>query len=436
MTQTAPRSTKIDLDRDLDQNPAQGHSPAARTPQPAMLNIASLLTPELESLRAIRHDLHKHPELAFNEKRTAGVVVRELRQLGIETKAGFASARGGTGVIGYLPASDAAGNARGAVALRADMDALPITEATGKPYSSGTPGIMHACGHDGHTAILIGAARVLSKMHRPRPVLFVFQPAEEGGGGGEFMCNEGALAGAGKGGLGNPASVIFGLHGWPNLPLGTVATKAGPLLAAVDDFDVTITGVQAHGAYPHFGRDAIVATAQIITALQTIASRNVGPLESIVVSVGAIHAGTANNIIPEKVNFIGTVRTLRPEIKKLARERFFAVVEQTAAAMGCRAEITWHDGYPVTVNDAGATAEFMDTARAAIGDSRVVVLDQPTMGGEDFAYYGQHVPACFYLLGLKPAGAGDVPTLHQPDFDFNDDALPLGVEMMVRLASR
>jgi amidohydrolase len=374
--------------------------------------------------------------LAFQESRTSAVVQRELTSLGIQYKAGLARHDGkpGTGVLGYVPATTAAGNQRPAVGLRADMDALPIVEQTGKAYASCTPGVMHACGHDGHTTILIGAARVLSKMaDRPNPVAFVFQPAEEGGGGADLLCREGALGGLSKGGLGNAVGRMFGLHGWPQLPLGVVASRPGPLLAAVDDFVVTVKGVQSHGAYPHFGRDAVLATAHIITALQSIASRNVGPLESVVVSVGAIHAGTANNIIPESVEFIGTVRTLSPAIKALAKERFFAIVQGTARAFGCEATINWHEGYPVTSNDAEATRQFFAIADEALGPARVLRLENPTMGGEDFAYYGHHAKACFFFLGLRPTDA-EVPTLHQPDFDFNDDAIATGVQLMVRLA--
>jgi len=395
--------------------------------------VKSLIEAELPSLIALRRDLHQHPELCFEERRTSGVVQRELAALGIDCKAGLG---GGTGVIGYLPANDPRGKGKGAIALRGDMDALPIVEQTGKAYASQTKGVMHACGHDGHTTILIGAARVLSKMARPRPVTFIFQPAEEGGGGADKMCREGVLAGEGRGGLGAPVEMIFGLHGWPGFEAGRVATKPGPLLAATEDFIVTIKGTQAHGAYPQFGNDAILATAHIITALQSIVSRNVGPLESVVLSVGAINAGTANNIIPETVTFFGTVRTLTAETKQTTRRRFFEIVEGTAKAMGCTAGIVWHEGYPVTSNDPGATKTFVEIAGATLGAGRVEVVDQPTMGGEDFSYYGQHVPACFFLLGLRPKGAASYPTLHQPDFDFNDEVLAVGIEMMCALAMR
>lgn len=406
------------------------------TLEPAAATVKSLIDAELPSLIELRRDLHRYPELCFQERRTSQVVQRELAALGIDFKAGLAAdgAGTGTGVIGYLPASGSGGGqGRGAVALRADMDALPIIEATGKPYASSNPGVMHACGHDGHTTILIGAARVLSKMQRPRPVLFVFQPAEEGGGGGEKMVHEGVLLGEGRGGLGAPAEIMFGLHGWPTREVGTVATRAGPLMAATDDFEIVVQGTQSHGAYPHFGHDPIVAAAHIITALQTIASRNVSPLDSVVVTIGAINAGTADNIIPQSCRFIGTIRTLRAQTRELAHRRFFEIAEHTAAALGCKASIDWRPGYPVVSNDTGATATFFRVAQRAMG-GRVEEVDHPTMGGEDFAYYCQKVPACFFFLGVRPHGAAQFPTLHQPDFDFNDDALPVGIGMMCELA--
>ncbi len=396
-------------------------------------SLRSLIQRELPSLIDIRHDLHKHPELGFKEERTSGLVQRELSALKVRYRAGLAR---GTGVIAHFPPSDPADAHKPAVALRADMDALPITEVTGKPYASTTKGVMHACGHDGHTTILLGAARMLSKVHRPNPVTLVFQPAEEGGAGGEKMCQDGALAGEGKGGLGPAVGRIYGLHGWPMLPLSKVASRPGPMLAAVDDFIVDVIGTGGHAAYPHLGNDPVVAAAHAITALQTIASRNVGPLDSVVCTVGQIEGGTANNIIPSSVRLIGTVRTLKPETRKFARERFFGIIENTCRAFNCRASIDWHESYPVTLNDAALAADFADAARATLGEGRFQAIEHPTMGGEDFAYYANVVPACFFFLGLKPEGAAAYPTLHQPDFDFNDDAIATGIEMMVTMATR
>lgn len=397
---------------------------------PAMLTeIRSLIARELASLTALRHDLHAHPELAFHENRTSQIVQKELSALGIAFKSGMAK----TGVIGFLPSTR--GNDTASVGLRADMDALPIEEATGKSYSSTCPGVMHACGHDGHTTMLIGAARVLKSLsHRPNAVSFVFQPAEENGGGGHVLCQEGVLKGQAGGGIGAPIRCMFGQHGWPSLDVGTVWTKPGAVLANTDDFYITIKGVQAHGAYPHQGRDTIVCGSAIVMALQTIASRNVGPLDSVVVTVGEFHAGTATNIIPQEAKLVGTVRSLSPQTKAIAKERLFALVEHTAKAHGCEAEINWVDGYPATINDAALTERFMVLARSAVGQERIGLLSEPSMGGEDFAFYGQQVPACFFMLGLKPSDAKRYPSLHQPDFDFNDQALALGIEMMVLAA--
>lgn len=392
--------------------------------------LRSLIAQELPDLVAVRHDLHRHPELGYNEKRTSGVVVRELQRLNIKHVAGLAK---GTGVLAHIPATRPrkGDDSATVIALRADMDALPIEEQTGLPYASTNKGVMHACGHDGHTTNLLGVARVLSKIEdRPRDVLLIFQPAEEGGAGGLAMCRDGVLDGRV---LGPKVGMIYGLHGWPQMPVGAVASRPGPLLAATDNFTVTIKGVQAHAAYPHFSRDPIVAVSACITALQTIASRNCPPLESIVVTVAMLNAGTARNIIPQSAKFVGTMRTLTDETRKMGRERFFAIVEHTAAAHGCGAAIDWEEGYPVTNNDPGATERFFSIARAGLGAGRVFPVEHPSMGGEDFSYYGRHVPACFFILGVRPPERDSYPTLHQPEYDFNDEALPTGIEIMCRL---
>lgn len=395
-------------------------------------DVRSLIKHELEALVALRRDLHENPELHFEEKRTSQIVQRELAALGIPFRAELAR---GTGVVAHLAPTDPANASKPAIALRADMDALPIVEKTGRAYSSRNPGVMHACGHDGHTTILLGAARVLAKLEqRPNPVTFVFQPAEEGGGGGDLMCRDGALLGDNKGGLGPPVARIYGLHGWPSVPLGMVTTRPGPLLAAVDDFKVEVHGVGGHAAYPHLAKDPIVAAAHCITALQTVVSRHTGPLESSVLTVGQIYAGTANNIIPETATFIGTVRTLTPKLRASVKQRFFEIVTATTQSFGCSAAIEWHESYPVTQNDEHATARFFEVAKKTLGAGRVRLAEHPTMGGEDFSYYAQHVPACFFLLGLRPEHSASFPGLHQPDFDFNDDAIETGVEMMVSLA--
>ncbi len=392
-------------------------------------SLHTIIRQELSDLVAIRHDLHAHPELAYQEKRTSSVVRDQLAKAGVEVKGGLA---GGTGVLGHLP-----GRGDHAIGLRADMDALPIHEANDIEYRSRYDGVMHACGHDGHTTILIGAARVLARLAEsdglPRPVTFVFQPAEEGGAGAEKMIRDGCLDG---GALGPPITEMFGLHGWPRIPLGQVGSRPGPMLAAADSFDVTVHGVGGHAAWPQIGHDPVVAGAAIVNALQTIASRNVSTLESVVVSVTRFNAGTAYNIIPDEATLAGTVRTLTPAVQDQAEKRINEIATGVAEAYGCRATVDYQRGYPSTVNDVEKVEVFRSVATEAFGAEHVVELEQPVMGGEDFAYYAQKVPACFFVLGLIPQGADAVPDLHQPRFNFNDDAIEQGIEMFCRLALR
>jgi len=375
----------------------------------------------------IRHDLHQHPELMYDEHRTSGVVRRELEKAGIAFVDGLAK---GTGVLGYLPATESDGAKT--VALRADMDALPILEETGLPYASQTPGKMHACGHDGHTANLIGVARALAtEPHRRNHTLFVFQPAEEGGAGGDLICREGALDGSL---LGTKADVVYGLHGWPEIRAGEIQTRNGPLLAATDDYRVTVKGRGGHAAAPHLSKDPVVATAHILTAIQTIASRNVDPLDSIVFTIGAVNGGTAHNIIPEAMKFVGTMRTLKPETRVLGRTRFYELVEGLAASFGCTVDIDWNVGYPVTANEPWATERFRTICRDVVGDENLQEKQVPVMGGEDFSFYGAYAPASFFLVGLRRDGDADPASVHTPRFDFNDAVLPHSIEIMCRLA--
>lgn len=403
--------------------------PPAHAATPAAHPLADRVRADVPRVTAIRRDLHAHPELSFGESRTSAIVQRELTDLGVRFTAGLAR---GTGVVGFIPATiDPA--AAPTIALRADMDALPIEEATGAPYASKHAGVMHACGHDGHTAILLGAARAIAaSASRPNHVVLVFQPAEEGGAGGKLMCDEGALSGAITG---RAVDHVYGLHGWPDVPLGTVATRDGPLLAATDDFAVTIRGKGGHAAYPHLCVDPVVVGAHVIAALQTIASRRVAPTDSVVLTVPSLRSGgPANNIIHDTAEFIGTIRTLRDSTRALAREEFHRIVRGVSEALGAGAEIAWHDGYPATVNDPLATARFRRIARRALPPGRILEREHPTMGGEDFSYYGAHAKACFFFLGLRPPGPVEWPGLHTPRFDFNDEALPVGVELMARLA--
>lgn len=389
--------------------------------------LESAIDADREYVAAIRHDLHAHPELGYAERRTCGVVRRELEILDIQHVDGLA---GGTGVLAHLPASHDP-DAAPTIALRADMDALPIAERTGKPYASQNRGVMHACGHDGHTSILIGAARALAASDRPNNVLLVFQPAEEGGAGGDRMVKDGVLNGSV---LGKPVDRIFGLHGFPLLEVGKIATRTGPLLASADGFEITIRGKGSHAAMPHFGIDPIVVASHIVVALQTIAARNVSPLDSIVVTVGQVKAGTAHNIIPDEAMLIGTLRALTEPTRLVGQKRIAEIAINVSKAFGAEVAIEWMHGYPVTWNHPDATSDFRRTVKPSFGDNLVDDDVDPVMGGEDFSFYGRHVPACFYWLGLLPPGHESYPNLHSPEFDFNDAALPIGIKAMSALA--
>ncbi len=364
----------------------------------------------------------------FEEFRTSGVVAQELDSLGIAHSAGLAR---GTGVLGFLPATTKAPEDAKTIALRADMDALPITEETGASYTSTTPGVMHACGHDGHTAGLLGAARVLSKSERQHNVLLIFQPAEEGGGGANILCEEGALDGSI---IGRPVDQVYGAHGFPDLEVGRVSTRDGVMFASTDEFSLRIKGKGGHAAYPHHGVDPVVVGAHLITALQTIISRRIAPVESGVITIGAVHAGTTFNVIPDTCTMQGTIRALNTETRRFLEEEFRLIVNNTCAAFGASAEIDWNNGYPATVNDAEPTERFRQVARRAIGEELVMEKPTPTMGGEDFSYYALRVPACFFLVGLRPKDWHTSPGLHTPRFDFNDEALPVAIEVLSRLA--
>lgn len=391
--------------------------------------IKSIIAEELSDLIAIRHDLHSHPELGYQERRTSEIVRSNLKKSGIKFVSDLA---GGTGVLGHLP-----GQADKAIALRADMDALPILEESDLPYRSVMDGVMHACGHDGHTTMLVGAARVLGKIASqstlPRPVTFIFQPAEEGGAGGEKMVQEGCLDGSL---ISPPVENAFALHGWPRLQLGHLATRPGVILAAADSFELTIHGQGSHAAWPHVSHDPVLAAAAIVSAYQSIVSRNVDPLDSVVISVTQMQAGTTHNIIPGSAKLSGTVRTLTPQLREFVQQRMQTIADGIAQAHRCTAELDYHDGYPPTVNDPDAVAIFRQAAMSTIGQDHVHEMEQPVMGGEDFAFYGQVVPSCFFVLGLIPPGDDNYPDLHQPTFNFNDDAIGLGIELFCRLALR
>jgi amidohydrolase len=389
-----------------------------------MADLDTLIASLAASVAALRHEIHAHPEPGYEEQETARRILGQIKDLPhLRIRTGVAK----TGIVATLNA-DKPGPC---VALRAEMDCLPIHERTGLPYASKIPGRMHACGHDGHSSCLVGAAKVLAQLADTLPgrVKFIWQPAEEGGAGARAMCEEGVLD--------NPkVDAIFALHGWPYLDLGMVGVKAGPAMASTNPWSMTIHGTGAHAAYPHKGVDPIVAAAQVITALQSIAARFTDPLDSVVVTVAQFHAGSANNIIPSSAELSGTIRTLKPETRARVVELFEQVATRSAAAFGARAEVRIQDGYPVCVNDAQAARHVEETARACLGPSRVAASMNPSMGGEDFAYYAERVPGAFWRLGVRAGDPAAQPTLHQDTYDFPDAAIPTAIRMHCELARR
>ena len=368
-----------------------------------------------ERISALRRDIHREPELGFDTEKTAGKVLDALDGLPLDIQTGVAQ----NGIVATLQGE---GNGP-VVGLRADMDALPITEETDLPFVSEVEGKMHACGHDGHTSMLVGAAHALSGM-RDRlngTVKFFFQPAEEGGGGGRVMVEEGAADGLDS---------IFALHLWPGLPFGTVATKVGPIMAAADAFEMEVRGTGGHGAMPHLSADAVVIAAHVVTALQTVVSREVDPVEPAVLTVGEIGAGTAFNIIPEKARLGGTVRTLNEGLRKKMPGRIEAVAQGVARGMRADAHLDYTFSYPVTRNDAEAAGRALKTAGDLFGEESVLELANPSMGAEDFAYFLEKVPGAFVWLGVGE----DVPGLHTPQFAFDEKVLPRGSALLTALA--
>jgi hippurate hydrolase len=369
-----------------------------------------------EDMIALRRDIHREPELGFDTKKTAEKVLATFEGLPLEVETGVAE----NGVVATLEG----GGDGPTVALRADMDALPIHEETGLPFASQEAGKMHACGHDGHTSMLVGAARALSQEHlRERlggTVKFVFQPAEEGSGGGRVMVEEGVAEGVRS---------IFALHLWPGLPFGKVGTKAGPIMAAADAFELTVKGSGGHGAMPHLATDAVAIAAQIVTALQTLVSREVNPVEPAVVTVGEIEAGSAFNIIPETARLGGTVRTLDADLRERMPERIEELARGVARGMRGDVELDYRFSYPVTQNDAGAAGLALGVADELFGEERAVELAHFSMGAEDFAFFLEEVPGAFVWLGV-----GDVSGLHTPKFAFDEEILPQGSALLAAMA--
>jgi hippurate hydrolase len=382
-------------------------------------NRIAALQPEME---AWRRDLHAHPELRFEEHRTAEQVAKLLTAWGLEVHTGIAT----TGVVGVLRGTGASGRSIG---LRADMDALPMPEATGLPYASQTPGVMHACGHDGHTTMLLGAAKYLAETRNfDGTVHFIFQPGEEGGAGGRIMVEEGLFERF-------PCDSVYGLHNDPSLPLGEADIRDDVMMAASDRFFVTIRGQGGHAARPHAGIDPIVVGAHIVTALQSIVARRVDPIESAVISTTQFHSGTAENVIPDEAQLVGTVRTLVPAVQDLVEAAMRRVIEATAAAHDATAEFTYRRGYPPTVNHAEQARRAARAAGAVLGEGKVRRDMPPVMGGEDFSFMLLKRPGAYIKLGQGTPGKGQQP-VHTVQYDFNDDLLPVGASFFAALVEQ
>lgn len=386
-----------------------------------MFSLLAESFPLFDYTRSLRRDFHRYPELGFREVRTAGIVARELHALGLEVTTGV----GQTGVVALLE-----GNQPGPVVLaRFDMDALPITEETGAEYASQTPGIMHACGHDGHTAIGLTVARLLH-VHRHQlagTVKLVFQPAEEGLGGAEAMIADGVLE--------NPKPTLtLALHLWNDKPLGWLGITPGPTMAASDAFQMRVIGKGGHGAAPHLTIDPVLTAAQIIIALQGIVARNIAPLKSGVVSVTAIRGGETHNVIPPLVELKGTIRAFEPEIRNLILERFHQITIGVAQAMGCRVEVEFKRISPPVINEAAITRRVQEIAARLLPKS-VIDPDERTMGSEDMAFMMEQIPGCYFFIGSADAEKGLNASHHHPRFDFDEDALPRAAALMAAVVS-
>lgn len=373
-----------------------------------------------EFTRELRRDFHRHPELGFQEFRTAGIVARELNELGLEVSSGIAE----TGVIGLLEG----GREGPTLLLRFDMDALPVEEETGAEYASTKAGVMHACGHDGHTAIGLTVARMLHRRQDQMAgrVKFVFQPAEEGMGGALRMVKEGVLE--------QPRpDAALALHLWNELPAGELVFTPGPLMAAADTFTITLTGAGGHGANPHLAVDPVLAAAQVITALQSIVARNVDPLDTAVISTTAVTAGEAFNVIPDKAELKGTVRTYRPQVRQLIHKRMAAVVEGVAGALGCQVEMQIEEVTLAVDNDLQVTEQARQAAARAL-PSAIIYDRYRTMGSEDMAYMMQDIPGCYFFVGSRNSDHGLDAPHHNPKFDFDEAALPQAAAVMAAAA--
>jgi hippurate hydrolase len=381
-----------------------------------IVNRVADLQPDIQ---AWRRDIHEYPELLYDVHRTAAFVADRLREFGCDE---VATGIGQTGVVGVIKGRKPAGNGDiKVIGLRADMDALPIEEATDLPYASKTAGLMHACGHDGHTAMLLGAARYLAETRNfAGDAVVIFQPAEEGGAGAAAMIKDGLMDRFG-------IEQVYGMHNGPGIPIGAFAIRPGPIMAATANIDIKIEGHGGHAARPHKCIDSVMVGAQLVTALQQIVSRNVDPLESAVISICEFHAGNARNVIPQTAELHGTVRTLTPEVRDLVEKRVREVVAGVAQMTGARIDLAYQRGYPVTVNHALQTAFATQVAKEIAGEANVYDT-QPMMGAEDFAYMLEARPGAFIFCGN-----GDSAGLHHPAYNFNDEAIVYGTSYWIKL---
>ena len=380
-----------------------------------IVNRVADLQPDIQ---AWRRDIHQHPELLYDVHRTAAFVAERLREFGCDE---VVTGIGQTGVVGVIKGKKPAGEGLKAIGMRADMDALPVDEQTNLPYASKTPGKMHACGHDGHTAMLLGAARYLAETRNfAGDAVVIFQPAEEGGAGGAAMVKDGMMERFG-------IEQVYGMHNGPGIPIGSFAIRSGPIMASSDEVDFVIEGLGGHAARPHKCVDSVLVGAQLITALQSIVSRSVDPLESAVISICEFHAGNARNVIPQTATLRGTIRTLTADVRKLVEKRVREVVAGVAQITGAKIDLHYKRGYPVVNNHAAQTEVATRIARKVAGDTNVLEMS-PMMGGEDFAYMLEARPGAFIFCGN-----GDSAGLHHPAYNFNDEAIVFGTSYWVKL---
>jgi amidohydrolase len=372
-----------------------------------------------EEITGWRRHIHENPELGYEEHKTAAFVAEKLKEFGVDE---LVTGIGKTGLVAVIKGRKTSSGK--VIGIRADMDALPIHEATDAPYKSKTPGKMHACGHDGHTAMLLGTAKYLAETRNfDGTAVMIFQPAEEGGGGGLAMCEEGMMKRFG-------IQEVYGLHNMPGIPVGSFAIRTGPAMAAADRFDIIVTGLGGHAARPHECIDPVVTSAQLVMALQTIASRGVDPLDSIVVSTCEVKSGDAYNVIPQTAQLRGTVRTLKAETRIYAERRIKEIAAGIALASGAKIEVEYHKGYPVTVNHPAQT-DFAAKVAASISAAAVDRSIEPLMGAEDFSYMLEERPGAYIFMGN-----GDTAGVHHPAYDFDDKAIPFGVSYFAKLAEQ